>query len=196
VQPPALSLLALAVAAATPAAGVPPPVSVAELSGTYRLSGTAEIDAEPFPSRREELHADAVLSPGASAREVRVDLAVETFRCTLHAEAGADGGLAFPPGQRCPVALGALGEGHATATLREASGAARADGLELSLAFAVSGRVRLRAGGALDAIGQALSLPGTGGRWADVSGEARGWAAGMRDASRAAEVAPPPGRAP
>jgi hypothetical protein len=164
--------------------------ALAGAAGTYRLSGAAHVEAIPFPAHDEEIHADAVLSPGPGPRGVRLALAVDTFRCELRATLDAAGGLAFPPGQRCPVALGELGEGHAEATLRAGSGSLRGDALDLTLAFALSGRVRLRAGGALDAVGSVLSLPGTGGRFTDVTGEARGQAAGRLDASRGADAKP------
>lgn len=156
------------------------------VAGTYRLTGAAHVQADPFPARDEEVHADAVLSP-AGGRGVRVQLAVDTFRCELRATLDAAGALTFAPGQRCPVDLSSLGEGHAEATLRAASGEVRGGGLALRLTFGLSGRVRLKAGGALDEVGDLLSLPGTGGRWTDVTGEVRGQATGRVDASRAAD---------
>ena len=165
----------------------------AAAAGTYRLAGAAHIEAAPFPARDEEVHADAVLSPGPAPHSVQVSLAVDTFRCELRAALDAAGGLTLAAGQRCPVELSEFGEGHAEATLRSGSGTVRGGALALRVLFSLSGRVRLRAGGALDAVGAVLSLPGTGGRWTDVSGELRGQAAGQRDASRAAEE--PPGSA-
>jgi hypothetical protein len=164
------------------------------IAGTYRLAGTGRVEAAPFPARDEALHADTVVSPGPGPRAVGVELAVDAFRCAVRATVDEAGTLAFSPGQRCPVGLGALGEGHAEATLRAGTGLVRGGALELRLAFDPSGRVRVRGGGALDALGRALSLPGAG--WTDVSGVAEGQASGRLDASRAADAPPPPSRTP
>jgi hypothetical protein len=177
------AMLAAAVPAATralePAGG---------LRGTYRLQGRARLDASPFPATDEEVHADAVLSPGSRPGELRIHLAAQGFACELAATVDAAGALALPQGQRCNVDLRSdRTDGRVDARL--VSGRGRADGevLELELAFALSGSVRLRGGGSLEALGQILSLPGTSRDPLPVRGEASGRAAGQRDRSRAGQ---------
>jgi hypothetical protein len=165
-------------------AGAPSP---AEVRGTYRLQGTARLDARPFPARDEELHADAVLAPGRAPGQLRIRLSAEGLTCELAATLSADGGLAFAPGQRCDVELqGGEVEGKVGGRLLAGSGRVREELLTLELSFALAGAVRLRAGGTLDALGGLLALPGAGGSDLPVRGEVRGRAQGRRDRSRAA----------
>lgn len=178
--------LALAAAALLCAAAAPNPPQ--DLHGTYRLQGRASVDAQPFPAQESEVRADAVLAPGARAGEVRIRLAGEGFSCELTATMDASGALAFAQGQRCTADLRSdETEGRVEGRLSSGSGRLRDDVLDLQLAFALSGAVRLRSGGALDSIGQVLSLPGSGGDPVPVRGEARGRAQGRRDRSRAAD---------
>ncbi len=169
--------------ATAPAHGAPP-----DVHGTYRLQGTAQVDAQPFPSREDEIHADAVLSPGARAGQVHIHLAGQGVVCELSASLDAAGRLALAQGQRCIADLSSdQTEGQVEARLVSGAGRVRGEVLELELAFALSGSVRLRTGGSLDALGRALSLPGAGGDPVPVRGEARGRAEGRRDRSRAAQ---------
>jgi hypothetical protein len=174
--------LAIALAAA-PARPVP-----AGVRGTYRLQGRAMIEASPFPARDEEIHADAVLSPGAGAGQVRIRLAGQGFACELLATVDAAGGLALAAGQRCTADLRSEEtEGRVEARLLSGVGRVSEEALSLDLAFALSGSVRVRSGGGLDALGQALSLPGADGEPVPIHGRARGRAEGRRDRSRAAD---------
>jgi hypothetical protein len=174
-----LALLGAGSARARPA-GLP--------QGTYRLEGTVEVDARPFPAHDEALHADAVLVPGPAAGHLRVRLSGEGLSCELDASVGADGALSFAPGQRCRAVLrGGDAEGAVEARLTAGNGKVREEALSLALSFSISGAVRLRAGGALDSVGELLSLPGAGGSEVQVSGEVRGRAEGRRDRSRAAD---------
>src|SRR5512142_497788 len=77
------------------------PAPRAGLQGTYRLQGHASVDARPFPAEDEEVHADAVLSPGNRPGEVRLHLAGQGFACDLTASLDAAGSLTFATGQRC-----------------------------------------------------------------------------------------------
>lgn len=181
--------LACWVLAALGTALLPPPAAAAttrDLGGTYRLQGRAQVDARPFPSGDEEVHADAVLSPGARAGQVRIHLAGQGFACDLDASVDAAGALALAQGQRCSIELRSdQTEGQVEGRLVSGGGWLRGEVLELDLAFALTGAVRLRSGGSLDALGKALSLPGAGGDPVPVRGEARGRAQGRRDRSRA-----------
>jgi hypothetical protein len=175
---------ALALAAALAAPATPGP----DVYGTYRLQGRARVDARPFPAADQEVRADAVLSPGARAGEVRIHLAAQGFACELAASRDAGGTLALPPGQRCAADLRSdEAEGHVEARLVAGSGSARGEVLELALDFALSGSVRARPGGTLDALGQVFSLPGAGRDPVPVRGEASGRAEGRRDRSKAAQ---------
>jgi hypothetical protein len=159
-----------------------------DVLGTYRLRGRALIDARPFPARDEELHADAVLARGEGASGVRLHLAGDGFACDLAGTLAADGALAFAAGQRCVANLRSDEvDGRVEASLRAGSGWVREDVLTLDLAFTLSGSVRVRSGGALDALSAVVPVPGAGGEPVPVSGEARGKAEGRRDRSRAGQ---------
>ena len=165
-----------------------PATSGPEVRGTYRLQGSARVDARPFPATEQEVHADAVLSPGARAGEVRIHLAGQGFACELLAALDAAGTLTLTRGQRCTIAfLNDDTEGRIEAKLVSGRGRVSDEALRLELSFSLAGSVRLRPGGSLAALGQALSLPGAGGDPVPVRGEASGRAEGRRDRSRMAE---------
>lgn len=160
----------------------------ADVRGTYRLQGRVRVDARPFPARDDEVHADAVLSRGPAAGQVSIHLAGQGFTCELVASLDAAGALALAKDQRCTADLRSQEtEGLVEGRLIAGTGRLRDDVLELDLAFALSGSVRLRSGGGLDELGKVLSLPGSGGKPVPVRGEARGRAEGRRDRSRAAQ---------
>jgi hypothetical protein len=186
----ALSILACLAAGpglAAGAAGAAAPAAP-DVLGTYRLRCRALIDARPFPARDEELHADAVLVRGGGASEIRLRLAGDGFACDLAAKLGADGALAFAPGQRCVADLRSDEvDGRVEARLRAGTGRVHEDVLTLDLAFTLTGSVQVRSGGALDALSAVVPVPGAGGEPVPVSGEARGRGEGRRDRSRAAE---------
>jgi hypothetical protein len=154
------------------------------LRGTYRLHGTARVAATPLPERDLELHADALLEPGSSPRQVRIRVAAEGYACDLVARLDDAGALAFEPGQRCLVALASPGaRGRVEATLRSGRGQLADDHLALELACDLAGSVSLKAGG-----GRVLGaeVPATWMPPVPVQGEARAAAEGDRDRSRAA----------
>lgn len=158
------------------------------LLGTYRLHGRAWLDAPPFPAREDEVHADAVLAPGAAPGTVRLRLDVLGGSCALDATLDGAGALTIAPGQRCPVELASeTTEGQAEARILAGRGRIQDGVLDLELDAAVTGSVRLRGGGALGSLGKVLSLPGSRERPVAFEGEARGRAAGRRDRSRAAQ---------
>ncbi len=168
-----------------------PPAAAAtsrDVGGTYRLQGRARVDARPFPATDEEVHADAVLSPGARAGQVRIHLAGQGIGCDLAASLDATGTLALAQGQRCSIELRSdQAEGQVEARLVSGSGSLRDEVLVLELDFALSGSVRARPGGSLETLGRALSLPGAGGDPVPVRGRAHGRAEGRRDRSRTAQ---------
>lgn len=159
-----------------------------DVGGTYRLEGRAQVDARPFPSADEEIRADAVLALGAAAGQVRIHLAGQGLTCDLTASLDQAGALSLAQGQRCTADLHSdETEGRVEARLVSGSGSLRDDVLALVLDFALSGSVRARSGGSLEALGRALSLPGAGGDPVPVRGRAHGRAEGRRDHSRAAQ---------
>lgn len=168
-----------------------PPAAAAttrDVGGTYRLRGRAQVDARPFPATDEEVRADAVLSPGAAAGEVRIRLAGQGITCDLTASLDQAGALSLAQGQRCTADLRSdETEGRVEARLVSGSGSLRDEVLELVLDFALSGSVRARPGGSLETLGRALSLPGAGGDPVPVRGRAHGRAEGRRDQSRTAQ---------
>ena len=154
---------------------------------TYRLGGMVRLDARPFPARDEEVHVDAVLIPGVAPGELRVRLMGDELDCELIAAIREESALSFAPGQRCRVQLrGGEAEGNIEARLLAGSGQVHEEVLSLELAFAVSGAVRLRAGGSLESLGGWFAVPGQGSE-IPVRGEVRGRAQGRRDRSRAAD---------
>ncbi|HET6436747.1 MAG TPA: hypothetical protein VFG59_01705 [Anaeromyxobacter sp.] len=158
-----------------------------DLPRTYRLTGTARVKALPFPVRDQEIHADAVVRAGPSPGELEIHLLVEGYACDLAATSQRGGALRLAPGQNCRALFsGEEAEGRIEASLASGAGRLDEEALSLELVFTIGGSVRMREGGALDALGQALSLPGSGGSWTAVKGEARGRAEGRRDRSRAA----------
>jgi len=175
--------LVTAFAVLAPAVGVAV-ASTEAIRGTYRLQGRAQVDARPFPAQDEEIHADAVLSPGARGGQVRIHLAAQGFGCELAATLDAAGALALAPGQRCAVDLnGDEVVGHVEARLVSGSGRVTGDALWLELAFSLAGTVSLRPGGTLEALGRVL----VGSDPVPVRGQASGRAEGRRDRSRAAK---------
>jgi len=155
--------------------------------GTYRLAGRARVEARPFPAQEQEVHADAVLSAGAGPGAVRLRLAGEGLACDLSGTLAPDGALELAPGQRCATDLRSEEvEGRVEARLLSGSGRVRDDAMTLELDFALSGAVKVRSGGALDALTSLLPPPGAGPEPVPVRGQARGRAEGRRDHSRAA----------
>jgi hypothetical protein len=177
------SVAALALASSALAAP-----SAAELLGTYRLHGTARVDAGPVLSREVEVHADAKLGAGAGARAVRARLAAEGHACELTARVEEGGALVFEPGQRCAFDVDDPGaRGRVEARLRSGRGRLRDDTLALDLTWDLSGALRLRSAERVEVLWKTVELPSTWTPEIPVRGEAQTRAEGHRDASRAAE---------
>lgn len=160
------------------ALGEPGAAPPRDVRGTYRMEATLHLDAAPLP-RELALRADAVVSPGAAAGEVRVRLAARGQRCELGARLDGEGGLRFASGQACPVSLRDEATGaELTGTLRRGTGRIGDGRLSLELAFELGGVVRLGPPPGI-AAGRPLEVP--------VAGSAVASARGNRDESRAAE---------
>lgn len=176
---------ALALSAAAAAAAPSPADAV---RGTYRLVGTAKVDAGPVLSRRVEARADAVVSRGASARAVRVRVLAEGRSCELAATVGEGGALAFEAGQRCAFDVSDPdARGHVEARLRSGAGRCEGGRLSLDLAFELGGTLAIRTGQRVEVMGQTIELPQAWTPELPVRGEARATAEGKRDDSRAGE---------
>lgn len=174
-----------ALALSSTAAAEPTPATA--IRGTYRLSGTARVDAGPVLSREMEARADAVLSPGRGARAVRARLLAEGHACELSATLGEGGALAFEPGQRCVFEVqDPEARGRVEARLRSGKGRCAGGKLALDLAFELSGTLALRTAQRVEVMGSPVELPAAWTPDLPVRGEARTVAQGKRDDSRAA----------
>lgn len=151
--------------------------------GTYRMRGSARVDAVAPLGRSIEARGDAIVR--AAGAGLRVRLASQGRACELVASRGADGGLAFAPGQRCAFDLDdADARGHVEARLRAGSGRLRDRHLSLELAFELSGAVALRTVGQGQVLG--IEIPAAWTPELPVDGTASVRAEGDRDESRAA----------
>jgi hypothetical protein len=185
--PPGAALLAaagaLALAAGT-AAAAPSPAEA--LRGTYRLAGSARVDAGPALSRNVEARADAVLTPGRGPRAVRARLLAEGRACELEATLGEGGALAFEPGQRCTFDVADPdARGHVEARLRAGKGRCEGGKLSLDLTFALEGALALRTAQRVEVMGSTVELPATWTPELPLRGDAHAVAEGKRDESRA-----------
>jgi hypothetical protein len=179
-----LATAALALSAAT--VGLASPADA--LRGTYRLSGTARVDAGPVLSRQVEARADAILSPGGGPRGVRARLLSQGHACELAATVGEGGALAFEAGQRCAFDVrDSDARGHVEARLRSGRGRAEGRKLSLDLTFELSGALSLRTGERIEVMGRTVELPAAWTPELPLSGEARTVAEGARDESRAGQ---------
>jgi hypothetical protein len=180
------ALLATAAALALlprPAAAAPSPAEA--IRGTYRLAGTARVDAGPALSRNVEGRADAVLSPGRGARAVRARILAQGHACELEATLGEGGALAFAPGQRCAFDVADEGaRGRVEARLRSGTGRCAGGRLSLDLAFALEGALALRTAQRVEVMGSTIELPAAWTPELPLRGEARAAAEGKRDESR------------
>jgi hypothetical protein len=132
----------------------------AEPSGEYLVAATLRVRAGELPDREVQEDARANLTPGAAGR-VRVRLSARGKVCELAARAGRAGELTFEPGQRCAFDLDEEDvRGRVEATLRSGAGRAQGDALELSLAWGLSGAVRMRVGGQrIEVMGSEIAVP-------------------------------------
>ncbi len=153
-----------------------------DVDGTYRMQGTARVDAAAPLGRRIEAHGDAIVRRGAG-REVRLRLAALGHACELTASRADDGALSFGAGQPCVIDLADPdARGRIQATLRSGAGRLRDRHLALDLAFQLAGAVALRS--------DAARLLGVAGGWMPdipVDGGATVEAEADRDESRAAQ---------
>jgi hypothetical protein len=172
----ALALSAGAAALASPADA---------LRGTYRLSGTARVDAGPVLSRRVEARADAILSRSGGPRTVRARLLSQGHACELAATLGDGGTLAFEPGQRCAFDVQDPDvRGRVQAQLRSGRGRCEGGRLSLDLTFELSGALSLRTAERIEVMGTTVELPAAWTPELPLRGEARTVAEGSRDESR------------
>ncbi|HSD20262.1 MAG TPA: hypothetical protein VLC54_09495, partial [Anaeromyxobacter sp.] len=129
-------------------------------SGDYRVAATLRVRAGTLLDREVREDARATLAPGAGG-QVRVRLFARGKTCELAARAGQRGELTFAPGQRCALDLDEEDvRGRVEATLGSGSGRAHGDALELSLAWELSGAVRMRVGGQrIEVMGSEIAVP-------------------------------------
>jgi hypothetical protein len=163
-------LLAVALLTAPPP-GRQEPRPVA--AGRYLLQATALLDTDQLPRREEQVEVLALVGPGASARDVRLQLRARGQICDLHARREARGELVLPSGQSCRFSLDVPeARGDFDARLTAGGGTLRDGELALRLRFEVAGRLRagLELPGAADLAGLAPELPLRG----TVEGEGRG----------------------
>jgi hypothetical protein len=180
------ALAALALSGASPAPATRSTPSAPTERGTYRLEGTAHVDATPF-GRDVEVRADAVIRPGSGPRELRVRIASQGQVCELVARLGDAGALVFAAGQVCPIALEDPDmRGHVEARLRAGRGRIGDGRLAVELAFDLTGSVRLAAR-SLQVFGAELPVPAALATDVPVKGLASASVAGRRDESRAAD---------
>jgi hypothetical protein len=181
--------LAAAAVVAASLAGAPAAAATADgIRGTYRVEGTARVDAGPILSREVAVRADAILRRGDRPRRLRVRLAAEGHACELDATLEERGALAFAPGQRCTIDLrDPAARGQVDATLREGRGHVRERALALELVWELSGGLALRTRERIEVLGREVELPAAWTPELPVRGEARARAEGARDDSRAAE---------
>lgn len=157
-------------------------------AGTYRLRGTARVEAGPILSRVVEGRADAVLRPAGPPGAVRVRLAAQGHACELGGTASQDGALVLEAGQRCTFDLDDPGaRGRVEARLRSGRGTLRGRTLALELSFELSGALSLQTARQVEVLGRTVDLPAAWTPELPVRGEATAVAEGERDDSRAAE---------
>jgi hypothetical protein len=173
---------ALAAALAAPALASPPSD---DPGGTYRMRGTAQIDAAAPLGRDLDSRGDAIVradGPGA----LRVRLASMGQACELSASRKADGALAFDAGQRCVFDLqDPDARGHVEGLLRAGQGRLRDRHLALDLVFELTGKVALRTAAGVQMLG--VELPSAWTPDIRLDGGAAVKAEGDRDESRAAQ---------
>jgi hypothetical protein len=182
----ATAALALGLALAGAAAAAPVAPAGEDVAGTYRMKGTARVDAAAPFGRAIESRGDAVVR--TAGRTVRLRLASLGQACELAASRSGDGALAFEPGQRCAFDLrepdGA--RGHVDARLRSGSGRLRDRHLSIDLAFELAGKVALQTSQGTRMLG--VELPSSWTPDLPVEGAAGVRAEGDRDESRAGEA--------
>jgi hypothetical protein len=156
------------------------------VSGTYRLQGTARVVATPVFDGDLEVHADAVLEPGARPREIRARLASEGYRCDLVASLAEGSALSFASGQRCVLDVRSEdARGRVEARLASGSGRVHEGRLALELAWEISGALSVRTASKVQLLGRDVELPSAWTPEAPLKGDARVTADGWRDESRA-----------
>ncbi len=177
-----VAAVALAAVLAAPARAAP---RGDDPAGTYRMRGTAQIDAAAPLGRNIDSRGDAVVR-GDAPGTVRVRLASMGHACELSASRRGDGALAFDPGQRCVFDLrDPDARGHVEGRLRTGQGRLRDRHLALDLVFDLSGKVALRTTAGVQMLG--VELPSTWTPDLRLDGGASVKAEGDRDESRAAE---------
>ncbi len=178
----AVAVGVLAALAGPAAAGAP---ARDDLAGTYRIQGTARVDAAAPLGRQIASRGDAIVRT-AGGGGVRLRLASMGQACELTASRAADGALSFAAGQHCLFDLRDPGaRGHVEARLRAGRGRLRDRHLAVDLAFDLSGVVSLRTSEAVQMLG--VEIPASWTPDLPVDGGASVQAEGDRDESRAVE---------
>jgi hypothetical protein len=163
---------ALARAAAAPAA----PEDVA---GRYALRGAASVHAPSLLDGPVAASVDAVVA--AAGRDVRIRLTWGRAVCEVRARLGADGALAFAPGQACDLALDEPEvRGRVLARVRDARGVLRGGAMSLEATCDLSGAASVRIAPRVDVPGTDMRLPGAWSPRTDVRGAAEVKLAGER----------------
>ena len=135
----ALTLLAVSLLAHPAVAG---PMA-AGARGTYRLRGTARMNAGPILPSEIDVRADVILRPGAGERGIVAQVRSMGHVCDLKAQLAGDGTLAFAPGQVCLLELDSPEvAGRVESRLESGGGRVTAGTLELNLAWQLSGSIR------------------------------------------------------
>jgi hypothetical protein len=160
------------------------PSAVDGRGGTYRMRGTARVDAASPLGGDIDSRGDAVVRVGTGGT-VHLRLASMGQACELAASIADDGALAFDAGQRCFFDLRDDARGHVEARLRTGRGRLRDRHLSLDLTFDLSGAVALRTSEAVQMMG--VNIPPSWTPDIPLSGGAAVRAEGDRDESRAAE---------
>ncbi len=160
----ALSLLAVSLAAHPALAG--PTATGAH--GTYRLHGTARMNAGPVLPSELDVRADIILRPGADPRGTIARVRSMGHVCDLTARMAGDGTLTFAPGQICVFQLDSPeAAGRIESRLESGRGRVKAGSLELELAFQLSGTLRPSPWSPLIPVNGTASATGKG--WRDNS---------------------------
>lgn len=176
--------------AAAASAGPPAP------SGEYRVAATLRVRAGTLLDREVREDARAILAPGAAGR-VRVQLSARGKSCELAARLGQRGELTFERGQRCALDLDEEDvRGRVEATLGSGTGRAHGDALDLSLAWELSGAVRMRVGGQrIEVMGSEIAVPDSWAPEVPVRGTADARGEGRRAGGARRGTATPSGPA-
>jgi hypothetical protein len=161
-------VLAFALAAHPALAGP----TAARARGTFRVRGTARMNAGAILPSEMDVRADVILRPGAGDRGMVARVRSMGHVCDLTARLAGDGTLTFAPGQVCLLEFDSPEvAGRVESRLESGRGRVTTSTLELDLAWQLSGSMR----------------PSSWSPLIPVDGTARATGRGWRDNSRAAD---------